>query len=206
MTTMLSSLLNMTIGLAMVGMAAKSFKTLDTFLNIGTSDIVWRLQRDEKTLNEYIEKLKRSPTPLALGMTAEVMLSLESTYRRLIPVAEKQGFANLAGAFRDMEALCDDAYHVFDRASTGYYISEGKMKHLSAGWQELPLIEFFDKDFVERVFNELVKARDSISRATDRTIFLYSQSAQSYSALDLARDIAELHSLLIPVIKEKLKL
>jgi len=209
-TAMLSSLLNMTVGLAMVGLVTKSFKTLDMFFDLGTSDIAWRLQRAEKDLNEYIGKLKGSPVAGTLLSVANIIRDLEATYRRLVPIAERKGFADLAEAFKDMQALCGDADGVYEFASRSH--------RLHAGWTESPLIEVIEnvhpivfgkgygKEYVERVFNKLKKARDSVSRAVGRYVFLYSTSAQAYSALDLARDIAELHSTLLPVIREKLKI
>jgi hypothetical protein len=206
MTTMLSSLLNMTVGLAMVGLVARSFKTLDMFLDIGTSDIAWRLKRGEEDLNEYVGKLQRRPSVGTVGMFAEVLQGLGGTYRRLVPIAEKKGLADLAEAFKDMQALCFNAYHVYDRA--------GRELSLPGDWAQAPLMAFFSnypikafgKEFVEEVFKSLVKARESVSRVAGRYIILYSQSADTYSPLDLARDIAELHSTLLPVIKEKLKI
>jgi hypothetical protein len=206
MTTMLSSLLNMTVGLAMVGVVTKSFKTLDMFLDLGTSDIAWRLQRGEKDLNEYVEKLQKRPSVGAVGLLASIIQNLEGTYRRLVPIAERKGLADLAEAFKDMQALCSEAYHVYDRAGSAHSLPED--------WAQSPLMAYFSnypikafgKEFVEEVFKSLVKARESVSRAVGRYIILYSQSVDTFSPLDLVRDIAELHSTLIPVIREKLKI
>jgi hypothetical protein len=104
----LSNMLNMTVGLTMVALVAKSIKYL-----VGVGDVLWRLERDERDLKEYIEKFKKSPSLLTIGMTAEVMSSLETGYREL---AENKELSDLASVFKDMEALAHDAYWIFEQA------------------------------------------------------------------------------------------